>query len=129
MFKQFYDHVEKSPKIYLTFAIFIILFYSGLSFTFVIPGLKGFDLFMTLLTVVMYFVAANIFVELYKNRIALVFIGTLLLSSLGMGWRLWLEWGEYSLVEHMNPVVLVGYPSISAFLITVMYSICNRYKK
>lgn len=39
-----------------------------------------------------------------------------------MGCRLWLEWGEFSLVEHTNVVVIVGYPSITALIITLIYA-------
>lgn len=128
--QQFYNQVGKLPNNFLIFAIIIILFFSGISFTFMIPGLKGFSLFFMIFTLLMYFLVANIFVGLFKERSWLVFIGSLLLSSLGMGWRLWLEWGEYSLVEHMNPAIYVGYPSIIALIITAIYSICSAiYRK
>ncbi|WP_232828045.1 hypothetical protein [Paraliobacillus sp. X-1268] len=44
-----------------------------------------------------------------------------------MGWRLWLEWGEFSLVEHMNPTVYVGYPIVGSLIITGFYSIISFY--
>lgn len=75
-----------------------------------------------------YFVVANIFVGLFKERLSLVFIVSLVFSALGMGWRLWLEWGEFSLVEHMNPVVLIGYPCIIAFIISLMYHFSAKFK-
>lgn len=103
----------------------IILFYSGISFTFVIPGLKGFNLFSVVLTLLMYFIAVNIFVGLFKDRIWFIFMICLILTSLGMGWRLWLEWGEYSLVEHTSLAVYIGYPSVSAIIITIFYIIGN----
>lgn len=125
--QQFYHKVAKSPAKFLILAIIIILFLTGITFTFVIPWLKGFSLFFMIVALLMYFVVANIFVGLFKERIWFIFIGSLILSSLEMGWRLWLEWGEYSLVEHMNPVVYFGYPSIIAFIITAIYSISNSY--
>ncbi|RSK27621.1 ABC transporter permease [Bacillus sp. HMF5848] len=120
--KQFYAQVEKSAKGFFIFAIIIILFFSGISFTFVIPGLKGFDLFFMILTLFMYFMVANIFVGLFKERLWFILMICLLVSSLGMGWRLWLEWGEFSLVEHMNPTVYVGYPIVITLIITGFYS-------
>ncbi|WP_342543650.1 ABC transporter permease [Paenisporosarcina sp. FSL H8-0542] len=125
--QQFYHKVAKSSAKFLIFTIIIILFFTGITFTFVIPGLKGFSLYFMIVSLLIYFVVANIFVGLSKERIWFVFIGSLILSSLGMGWRLWLEWGEYSLVEHMNPVVYVGYPSIIAFIITAIYSFSSSY--
>lgn len=67
------------------------------------------------------------FVGLFKGRLYFVFITSLVLSSLGMGWRLWLEWGEFSLVEHMNPVVIIGYPCIVAFIISLMYHFSAKF--
>lgn len=125
--QQFYHKVAKSPAKFLVFAIITILFFTGITFTFVIPGLKGFSLYFMIVSLLIYFVVANIFVGLFKERKWFVFIGSLILSSLGMGWRLWLEWGEYSLVEHMKPVVYVGYPSIIAFIITAIYSVSRSY--
>ena len=95
-----------------------------------IPGLKGFSLFFMIYTLLMYFLVANIFVVLFKEKTWFVFICSLLFSSLGMGWRLWLEWGEYSLVEHMNPAVYFGYPSIITLIITAFYGITSAvYRK
>ncbi|WP_223701772.1 ABC transporter permease [Sutcliffiella deserti] len=128
--KQFYSHVEKSTKVFLSISIIIILLFSGISFTFVIPGLKGFDLFFTFITLLMYFMAANIFVGLFKDSVGLVFVICLCLSSLGMGWRLWLEWGEFSLIEHANLIVYVGYPIVKALMITGLYRIIRSvYEK
>ncbi len=75
----------------------------------------------------MYFIVANIFVGLFKGRLLFVPMISLFLSSLGMGWRLWLEWGEFSLVEHMNPTVYVGYPIVGSLIITGFYSIISFY--
>jgi hypothetical protein len=44
-----------------------------------------------------------------------------------MGWELWLEWGEVSLVEQMNPVVIIGYPCIVAFIISLMYQFSTKF--
>ncbi|WP_260471897.1 hypothetical protein [Bacillus sp. HMF5848] len=75
-----------------------------------------------ILTLFMYFMVANIFVGLFKERLWFILMICLLVSSLGMGWRLWLEWGEFSLVEHMNPTVYVGYPIVITLIITGFYS-------
>lgn len=115
-------YVKKSPKTFLIFSIIAILSYSGISFTFVIPGLKGFSLFLMIVTLSLCFLVANILVGIFKGKTWIVFIFSLFFSSLGMGWRLWLEWGEYSLVEHMNVVVYIGYPCTIAFIITTIYS-------
>ncbi|WP_039043905.1 hypothetical protein [Sporosarcina sp. ZBG7A] len=123
--EQFYERVGKSRNTFLIFATITILFFSGISFTFVIPGLKGFSLFNVVLTLSMYFIAANVFVGLYKNRIWFIFTICIILNSLGMGWRLWLEWGEFSLVEHSSLAVYIGYPIISAIIITIFYIIGN----
>lgn len=123
--EQFYSQVGKSPKVFLIYSFIAILFFSGITFTFMIPGLNGFSLYFMILTLLMYFVVANIFVGLFKERVWFVLMISLLLSSLGMGSRLWLEWGEYSLVEYMNPTVYFGYPSVIALIITAFYSISS----
>jgi len=123
--EQFYNRVGKSRNTFLIFATINILFFSGISFTFVIPGLKAFSLFFLVLTLLMYFIAANIFVSLYKDRIWFVITISLILNSFGMGWRLWLEWGEFSLVEYTNLAVYIGYPIVSAMIITIFYIIGN----
>ena len=45
-----------------------------------------------------------------------------------MGWRLWLEWGEFSLVEHMNPLVIISYPNFIAFIISLMYQLSAKFR-
>lgn len=123
--EQFYIRVGRSRRFFLVFTTINILFYSGISFTFVIPGLKGFSLFFMGLTFLMYFIAANIFIGLFKDRTWFVFMFCIMLTSLGMGWRLWLEWGEFSLVEHTSLAVYISYPCVSALVITMFYIISN----
>ncbi|UOQ86890.1 ABC transporter permease [Gracilibacillus salinarum] len=124
--EKLYHHIEQSPKLFLIVTMLTIVFFSGISFTFVVPGLKGFSLFFTFLTLFIYLIVAIIFAGLMKKRIASVFVLSILLSGLGMGWRLWLEWGEYSLVEHMNPAVYIGYPIVSAIFVALFYHSANR---
>ena len=106
--EQFYNRIGESRNTFLIFATINILLFSGISFTFVIPGLKGFSLFFVVLTLLMYFIAANIFVGLFKARIWFVFMICIILNSHGTGWRLWFEWGEFSLVEHTSLAVYIG---------------------
>ena len=126
--ENFNEQVQKQPLFFLFFCIIAILFFTGITFTFVIPSLKGFDWSFFFIALLLYFVVANILVGLFKERPSLVFIVSLIFSGLGMGWRLWLEWGEYSLVEHMDPVVLIGYPFIIAFIILLMYHFSAKLK-
>jgi len=126
--ENFYEQVQKKPLFFLIYSIVAIVFFTGITFTFVIPGLKGFTWFFFFIALLSYFVVANIFVGLFKERLSLVFILCLIFSALGMGWRLWLEWGEFSLVEHMNPVVLIGYPCIIAFIILLMFHFSSKFK-
>lgn len=123
--KNFYIHIGKSPKIFLLFIIMTVLFFSGVTFTFVIPGLKGFIIFFMMIAILIYFFVANIFVGIYQGKMWLVFLVSLIVSSLGMGLRIWIEWGEYSLVEFSNPTVYIGYPFTIATFITVIYCISN----
>ncbi|PID16714.1 ABC transporter permease [Sporosarcina sp. P34] len=123
--EQFYNQVGKSRNTFLLFAALNLLILSGISFTFVIPGLRGFNLFFVVLTLLMYFIVANIFVDLFKDRVWFVFTICIILISLGMGWRLWLESGEVTLVEHMSLAVYIGYPSISAIILTIFYISSN----
>ena len=113
---------------FLLINIVAILFISGISFTFVIPNLKGFSLSALFIALLFYIVIGNIFVGIFINKVELVFIISLVLCSLGMGWRFWLEWGEFSLVEHTNVVVIIGYPCILAFIITLIYTVSEKFK-
>ena len=123
-----FEKIQKNKNQFLLFNIIVILFASGITFTAVIPSLKGFDLATSFFTLGFYILIGNIFVGIFKNNIGLVFIISLILSSLGMGWRLWLEWGEFSLIEHTNVVVIIGYPCILAFIITLIYSVSEKLK-
>lgn len=123
-----FENIQKNKMKFLLINIAAILFISGISFTFVIPNLKGFSLSALFIALLFYVVVGNIFVGIFINKIELVFIISLVLCSLGMGWRLWLEWGEFSLVEHTNVVVIIGYPCILAFIITLIYTVSEKFK-
>lgn len=89
-----YKKIEKNRKHFLIFNLITILFFTGISFTLVIPNLKGFDLGFSLLVFLIYIVVANVFVGIFVHKTEMVFFISLLFSALGMGWRLWLEWGS-----------------------------------
>ena len=125
--ENFYEQVQKNRLYFLILSMIAVVFFTGATFTFVIPGLSGFNLYLTIFIVAFYFLIANMFVGLFKGRFYFVFTISLILSSLGMGWGLWLEWGEVSLVEHMNPVVIIGYPCIIAFIISLMYQLSTKF--
>lgn len=126
--ENFYEQVQKKSSFFMIYNILVIVFFSGITFTFVIPGLYGFNWYFFFMGLLVYFFVANIFVGLLKERLALVFILSLIFSALGMGWRFWLEWGEFSLVEHTNVVVVIGYPCILALMITLIYTIAEKFQ-
>ncbi len=117
--ENFYEKVKKNPLPFIIYNILSIVFISGITFTFVIPGLYGFDWFLFFMTLAVYFLLANVFVVLFNEQLVLVFILSLITSALGMGWRFWLEWGEVSLIEYTNMVVVIGYPCVLALIITL----------
>ena len=123
-----YKKIEKNRKHFIIFNLITILFFTGISFTYVIPNLKGFDLGSSFIVFLIYIVIANVFVGIFIHKTVLVFFISLIFSALGMGWRLWLEWGEFSLVEHTNIVVMVGYPCITALIITLIYAVSEKFK-
>ncbi|MGA4518996.1 ABC transporter permease [Solibacillus silvestris] len=123
-----YKKIEKNRKHFIIFNLITILFFTGISFTYVIPNLKGFDLGSSFIVFLIYIVIANVFVGIFVHKTVLVFFISLIFSALGMGWRLWLEWGEFSLVEHTNIVVMVGYPCITALIITLIYAVSEKFK-
>ncbi|MFD1849320.1 ABC transporter permease [Oceanobacillus bengalensis] len=123
----FYRQVQEKRLSFLVMSIIAIVFTASITFTFVIPGLKGFEWSFLFIALLFYFVVANIFIGLFKGRPLLIFIVSLLLSALGMGWRLWLEWGEFSLVEHTNPIVLISYPFIIAIIILLIYYLSSKF--
>lgn len=123
-----YKKIEKNRKHFIIFNLITILFFTGISFTYVIPNLKVFDLGSSFIVFLIYIVIANVFVGIFVHKTVLVFFISLIFSALGMGWRLWLEWGEFSLVEHTNIVVMVGYPCITALIITLIYAVSEKFK-
>ena len=127
--ENFYEQIQKKPSFFMIYNILAIIFFSGITFTFVIPGLYGFNWFFLVLAIVIYFLIANVFVGLLGERLVLVFIFSLILSAAGMGWRFWLEWGEFTLVEYTNTVVVVGYPCVLSLIITVFYISASKKKK
>lgn len=125
--ENFYNQIAKKWLNFLIISIIAIVFNAGITFTFVIPTLKGFEWFFLFLALLFYFVVANIFVGLFKDRLFLIFIVSLIHSALGMGWRLWLEWGEFSLVEHTNQFALIGYPFIIAIISSLIYYFFSKF--
>lgn len=123
-----YKKIEKNRKHFIIFNLITILFFTGISFTYVIPNLKGFDLGSSFIVFLIYIVIANVFVGIFVHKTVLVFFISLIFSALGMGWRLWLERGEFSLVEHTNIVVMIGYPCITALIITLLYAVSEKFK-
>ena len=121
-----YEMVQKKRLFFMIYNIISIVFVSGITFTFVIPGFSGFNWLFYFAALFFYFLVANVFVGLFKERLVFVFILSLILSALGMGWRFWLEWGEVSLLEHTNVVVAVGYPCILALIITMFYFVAKK---
>lgn len=126
--EDFYEKVQKKPLFFMIYSILSIVFISGITFTFVIPGLYGFNWFFLFMSLMVYFLLANIFVVLFKERFLLIFIFSLIFSVLGMGWRFWLEWGEFSLIEYTNMKVVIGYPCILALIITLITLVLKSLK-
>ena len=130
MFKQQeIENIQRHKKKVLLLYTLGVLFFSGIQFTFVIPGLKGFDFISLVIACVIYFTLAGFLSALYGNKTELVFFTTLLLSAAGMGWRIWLEWGEFSLVEHMQLAVFIGYPVVTTLFIVLSYWSCEKMKQ
>ena len=125
--EDFYEKVQKKPLFFMIYNIISIVFISGITFTFVIPGFSSFNWFSFFMALFVYFLVANVFVGLFKERLVFVFILSLILSALGMGWRFWLEWGEFSLIEYTNMVVAIGYPCILAVIITLFYIVAGKF--
>ena len=125
--EDFYEKVQKKPLFFMIYNIISIVFISGITFTFVIPGFSSFNWFSFFMALFVYFLVANVFVGLFKERLVFVFILSFILSALGMGWRFWLEWGEVSLLEHTNVMVAIGYPCSLALIITLFYLVAGKF--
>lgn len=65
--EDFYEQVKKRRSNFLIISIIAIVFNAGITFTFVIPALKGFKLISLLIALLLYFMVANIFVGLFKE--------------------------------------------------------------
>lgn len=118
--------LEQNKSKLFWFVILTLVFFSGASFTYVIPFLKGFNLFLFVLGLGIYVFIGDLLVKLIANKTSLIFLSALILSTLGMGWRVWLEWGEYSLIEHTKGLLLIGYPFIISLIITLTYIISKK---
>lgn len=121
-----YKRIQKEELHYKVSGFLAILFTSGMTFTFVIPGLKGFDLIFFVGTIFVYYVIVNIFEKNFIDQRFWMFLRTYISSSLGMVGRIWLEWGEFSLVEHMNMFVIIGYPISVALLLLLMSFVLTK---
>ena len=131
MFEQvFYDRIKRGNKNFSAFVMLSMLFLSGLSFTFVIPTLPGFHYISFCIVMLFYIFIANIYVGLYEKSYWKIFVFSFMLSAVGMGWRLALEWGEVTIVEHQTWSVIILYPIINALLITtIAFIIINNLRK
>lgn len=121
-----YKRIQKEELHYKVSGFLAILFTSGMTFTFVIPGLKGFDLIFFVGTIFVYYVIVNIFEKNFIDQRFWMFLRTYISSSLGMVGRIWLEWAEFSLVEHMNMFVIIGYPISVALLLLLMSFVLTK---
>lgn len=121
-----YKRIQKEELHYKVSGFLAILFTSGMTFTFVIPGLKGFDLIFFVGTIFVYYVIVNIFEKKFIDQRFWMFLRTYISSSLGMVGRIWLEWGEFRLVEHMNMFVIIGYPISVALLLLLMSFVLTK---
>lgn len=124
--EQFNKIVQENRRSSLIISGLTIILTAGLTFTFVVPGLKGFERLSLIAALGIYLLVATVFAELFKEKFILALSSSLILSTAGMGWRLWLEWGEFSLVEHIHPAVLIGYPIVIALVISFSYSIFSK---
>ena len=121
-----YKRIQKEELHYKVSGFLAILFTSGMTFTFVIPGLKDFDLIFFVGSIFVYYVIVNIFEKNFIDQLFWMFLLTCLSSSLGMVGRILLEWGEYSLIEHMNIFVIIGYPITVALLLLLMSFVLTK---
>ena len=131
MFEQaFYDRIKREHKNFSAFVMLSMLFLTGISFSFVIPTLSGFNYILFCIVILFYIFIANIYVGLYEKAYWKTFIFSLLLSIVGMGWRLALEWGEATIAEHQTWLVIVLYPIINALIITtIAFIIIHNLRK
>ena len=65
--ENFYEKVQKKPLFFMIYNIISIVFISGITFTFVIPGLSGFNWFFFFMALFVYFLVANVFVGYLRN--------------------------------------------------------------
>lgn len=121
---QFVNHHRKSIVACMMLLLVVI---SGIHFTFVFPYLSGFTWSYFLFVVVpSYFSIAAILSVSYPQSSVFVGTSSFICSALGMGWRLFIEWGENSLLDYMNPITCVSYPFIITFIMIVSYLIIEK---
>lgn len=79
------------------------------------------DLLFGLLILVAYYDMADIFYGLYKKRPLFVFCSTFLFNTIGLLFRILLEWGEYSITRDLTSLNVWIYLILIPVLVTVFY--------
>lgn len=124
-----YKKISSNRNKFIIFSAFSIIFISGITFTFAIPFKGQFSPFHFTGSGFIYWLIAYIYNGLFLKKHAIVFLSTLLLSCIGLGWRILLEWGEHSISGFLTPFILCGYPLSIALLITTIYTFLQFQNK
>ena len=124
-----YKKISSNRNKFIIFSAFSIIFISGITFTFAIPFKEQFSLFHFTGSGFIYWLIAYIYNGLFSKKSGLVFLSTLLLSCIGLCWRILLEWGEHGISSFLTPFILCGYPLSIALLITTIYTFLQFQNK
>lgn len=116
-----YEKIQRHKKSFLFYNCFFLILMNCFQFTFVIPGLKGFQWPWFFIHLCLMALFAYIFTAIFDSHVLPVFAVSLSMTTLGMLSRLWLEWGEYSMLEHMNWGVYIGFPVTITAIIMLFY--------
>lgn len=125
-----YEQIAKNKKQFIIWNSIALLFLGGIFFTFVIPMTKDFSLYIFMLYAIMCFFISNIYAGIYrKSNWFKVFISTLVLHSLGLLWRVVLEWGEFIISKYLTPTIVIGYIFSVPVFITILYLIIGKMQQ
>ena len=89
--------IARKRKSFILFNYFWLVSLGGLIF----PISFSYPIYLLVL-IVGYFFIGFIFLGLYEKRTFVVFLSAFVLNGIGLSWRVFLEWGEFSMTRDLT---------------------------
>lgn len=119
-----FEEITRKRKRFIIWNFLFILIIGGLMFP--LSFTKDFSLLI--ITLVGYFFVGFIFVGLYEKRPFVVFSFTFLLNVIALSWRVFLEWGEVSMVKHLTFMNVGIFLTFIPLYVTIVFLVLQQIK-